>query len=32
MLGRARQIPEWEKYDAEIAQFTRELAVQGKIP
>jgi len=30
-LARARQIPEWEEYDAEIARFTRELAAQGKI-
>jgi len=30
-LDRARQIPEWEQYDTEIAQFTRELSVQGKI-
>lgn len=30
-LARARQIPEWEQYDAEIAKFTRELAVQGRI-
>ncbi|KAF9530297.1 UDP-glucose:glycoprotein glucosyltransferase-domain-containing protein [Crepidotus variabilis] len=30
-LARARQIPEWEEYDAEIARFTRELASQGKI-
>jgi len=30
-LARARQIPEWEQYDTEIAQFTRELSVQGKI-
>jgi len=30
-LSRARQIPEWEEYDAEIARFTRELAGAGKI-
>ncbi|KAF5357223.1 hypothetical protein D9756_006756 [Leucocoprinus leucothites] len=30
-LSRARQIPEWEEYDAEIARFSRELAKEGKI-
>lgn len=30
-LSRARQIPEWEEYDAEIAHFASELAKQGKI-
>ena len=30
-LSRARQIPEWEEYDAEIAKFTRKLASEGKI-
>jgi len=25
-LARARQIPEWEEYDAEIARFTKKLA------
>ncbi|EAU89163.2 hypothetical protein CC1G_08570 [Coprinopsis cinerea okayama7 len=30
-LSRARQIPEWEEYDAEIARFTRRLAEEGKI-
>jgi len=30
-LARARQIPEWEEYDAEIAQFTRKLAGDGLI-
>jgi UDP-glucose:glycoprotein glucosyltransferase len=30
-LSRARQIPEWEEYDAEIANFTRKLASEGKI-
>ena len=30
-LSRARQIPEWEEYDAEIAHFSRELAQEGKI-
>ncbi|KAL9710152.1 killer toxin resistant protein [Leucoagaricus gongylophorus] len=30
-LSRARQIPEWEEYDAEIAYFSRELAQEGKI-
>ena len=30
-LARARQIPEWELYDAEIARFTRTLANDGRI-
>ncbi|OAX38260.1 hypothetical protein K503DRAFT_800568 [Rhizopogon vinicolor AM-OR11-026] len=30
-LSRARQIPEWEEYDNEIAQFARKLAAEGKI-
>ncbi|KNZ76128.1 UDP-glucose:glycoprotein glucosyltransferase [Termitomyces sp. J132] len=30
-LDRARQIPEWEEYDREIAQFTRQLADAGVI-
>ncbi|KAF9051644.1 glycosyltransferase family 24 protein [Panaeolus papilionaceus] len=30
-LARARQIPEWEVYDAEIAQLARELAAEGKV-
>ncbi|KXN87330.1 UDP-glucose:glycoprotein glucosyltransferase [Leucoagaricus sp. SymC.cos] len=30
-LSRARQIPEWEEYDSEIARFSRELAKEGKI-
>jgi hypothetical protein len=30
-LSRARQIPEWEEYDNEIAQFARGLAAEGKI-
>ncbi|KAF5330129.1 hypothetical protein D9611_010543 [Ephemerocybe angulata] len=30
-LARARQIPEWEEYDTEIANFTRRLAEQGRI-
>ena len=30
-LARARQIPEWEQYDAEIARFTRRLANEGRI-
>lgn len=30
-LSRARQIPEWEEYDAEIARLTRRLAEEGKI-
>ena len=28
---RARQIPEWSTYDAEIAQFARQLAERGDI-
>lgn len=28
---RARQIPEWEEYDNEIAKFARKLAEEGKI-
>lgn len=30
-LSRARQIPEWEEYDAEIARFARTLAEEGKM-
>ncbi|KAG6827591.1 hypothetical protein H0H92_011214 [Tricholoma furcatifolium] len=30
-LDRARQIPEWDEYDREIAQFTRQLAEAGAI-
>lgn len=30
-LARARQIPEWEEYDAEIARFARKLANEGKM-
>ena len=30
-LSRARQIPEWEEYDAEVARFARKLADQGII-
>ncbi|KAF8644943.1 hypothetical protein AX16_008171 [Volvariella volvacea WC 439] len=30
-LARARQIPEWEEYDAEIAEFSRKLAEKGLI-
>ncbi|KAI0028565.1 glycosyltransferase family 24 protein [Vararia minispora EC-137] len=30
-LARARQIPEWETYDAEIARFARRLADEGRI-
>ncbi|KAL1746758.1 glycosyltransferase family 24 protein [Schizophyllum fasciatum] len=30
-LSRARQIPEWEVYDAEIAEFTKRLAEEGAI-
>ncbi|KAF9077351.1 glycosyltransferase family 24 protein [Rhodocollybia butyracea] len=30
-LARARQIPEWEEYDSEIAKFARKLAEEGKI-
>ncbi|TFY57738.1 hypothetical protein EVJ58_g6843 [Rhodofomes roseus] len=30
-LSRARQIPEWEEYDAEIARFARSLAEEGKM-
>ncbi|KAF9225915.1 hypothetical protein BS17DRAFT_777873 [Gyrodon lividus] len=30
-LSRARQIPEWEVYDNEIAHFARRLAAEGKI-
>lgn len=30
-LSRARQIPEWSQYDAEIAAFARRLVHEGKI-
>jgi hypothetical protein len=30
-LSRARQIPEWSQYDAEIARFARQLVKDGKI-
>lgn len=30
-LARARQIPEWSTYDAEIAKFARSLAEKGVI-
>lgn len=30
-MARAKHIPEWEQYDAEVARFTRQLAEQGKI-
>ena len=30
-LSRARQIPEWETYDSEIARFARKLADEGKL-
>ncbi|KAJ4470665.1 glycosyltransferase family 24 protein [Lentinula edodes] len=30
-LARARQIPEWEEYDSEIAKFARKLSEEGKI-
>ncbi|KAG0702039.1 glycosyltransferase family 24 protein [Suillus ampliporus] len=30
-LSRARQIPEWEEYDNEIAQFAGRMAAEGKI-
>lgn len=30
-LARARQIPEWEEYDAEIARFAQNLAKEGRI-
>ncbi|KAG5641244.1 hypothetical protein DXG03_005668 [Asterophora parasitica] len=30
-LARARQIPEWEEYDAEIARFARQLADEGLV-
>lgn len=30
-LSRARQIPEWEVYDGEIATFARKLASLGQI-
>lgn len=30
-LSRARQIPEWEDYDAEVSRFAGKLADQGVI-
>lgn len=30
-MSRARQIPEWEEYDSEIANFARKLAEEGLI-
>ncbi|KAF8342557.1 UDP-glucose:glycoprotein glucosyltransferase-domain-containing protein [Cantharellus anzutake] len=30
-LSRARKIPEWEAYDAEVASFARKLVGEGKI-
>lgn len=30
-LVRARQIPEWETYDSEIARFAQSLVQEGKI-
>ncbi len=30
-LSRARQIPEWEEYDSEIARFARTLADKGLV-
>lgn len=30
-LSRARQIPEWEVYDAEISRFARQLVDKGAI-
>lgn len=30
-MSRARQIPEWEEYDSEIARFARKLADEGTI-
>lgn len=30
-LDRARQIPEWEEYDSEIARFASKLADEGVI-
>jgi len=30
-LARARQIPEWEEYDAEISRFASKLAEDGLI-
>lgn len=30
-LSRARQIPEWEDYDAEVSRFARKLADEGII-
>jgi len=30
-LARARQIPEWEEYDTEIARFAQKLAAEGRV-
>ncbi len=30
-LSRARQIPEWEEYDAEISRFAQKLAKEGSL-
>lgn len=30
-LARARQIPEWEEYDTEIARFAQRLAAEGRV-
>lgn len=30
-LARARQIPEWELYDSEIAHFAQKLAADGRV-
>jgi UDP-glucose:glycoprotein glucosyltransferase len=30
-LSRARQIPEWEEYDTEIAKFAQRLSREGRL-
>jgi len=30
-LARARQIPEWEEYDGEIAKFAQRLSREGRL-
>lgn len=30
-MARARQIPEWEVYDSEIAHFAQKLAADGRV-
>ena len=30
-LARARQIPEWEEYDSEIAKFAQRLSREGRL-